>query len=73
MRIAVMQEKRKYIFRSFESLLLMFCIYENRMIVLGIKTGKPLETLVVFGLQSFRPHMLVGEDGFVYISARGQK
>ena len=37
MRIAVMQEKRKYIFRSFESLLLMFCIYENRMIVLGKK------------------------------------
>ena len=33
-------------------------------IILGIKTGKPLETLAVFGLQSFRPHVLVGEDGF---------
>ena len=31
---------------------------------MGIKTGKPLETLAVFGLQSFRPHVLVGEDGF---------
>ena len=26
----------------------------------GIKTGKPLETLAVFGLQSFRPHVLAG-------------
>ena len=31
---------------------------------MGIKTGKPLETLAVFGVQSFRPHVLVGEDGF---------
>ena len=31
---------------------------------MGIETEKPLETLAVFGLQSFRPHVLVGEDGF---------
>ena len=40
----------------------MFCIYENRAIILGIKTGKPLETLAVFGLQSFRPHVLAIAD-----------
>ena len=29
---------------------------------MGIKTGKPLETLAVFGLQSFRPHVLAIAD-----------
>ena len=31
---------------------------------MGIETEKPLETLAVFGLQSFRPHVLVGDGGF---------
>lgn len=44
--------------------MLMFCIHENRAIILGIKTGKPLETLAVFGLQSFRPHVLAEDEGF---------
>ena len=38
--------------------------YENRAIILGIKAEKPLETPAVFGLQSFRPHVLVGDGGF---------
>ena len=42
----------------------MFYIHENRAIILGIKTGKPLETLAVFGLQSFRPHVLAEDEGF---------
>ena len=40
----------------------MFYIHENRAIILGIKTGKPLETLAVFRLQSFRPHVLAIAD-----------
>ena len=44
--------------------MLMFYIHGICVRFLGIKTGKPLETLAVFGLQSFRPHVLVGEDGF---------
>ena len=44
--------------------MLMFCIHGICVRFLGIKTGKPLETLAVFGLQSFRPLVLVGEDGF---------
>ena len=54
----------KCLLRSFVSLMLMFCIHENRAIILGIKTGKPLETLAVFGLQSFRPHVLAEDEGF---------
>ena len=42
----------------------MFYIHENRAKTMGIKIGKPLETLAVFGLQSFRPHVLVGDGGF---------
>ena len=33
----------------------------------NIKTRKPLEILAVFGLYSFRPKVLVVEDGFVCI------
>ena len=44
--------------------MLMFCIHENRAIILGIKTRKPLETLAVFGVQSFRPHVLAEDEGF---------
>ena len=51
-------------FRSFESIMQVIYIHENRAIILGIKTEKPRETPAVFGLQSFRPHVLVGEDGF---------
>lgn len=29
-----------------------------------MKTRKPLETLAVFGLQSFRPHVLAEDEGF---------
>ena len=42
--------------------MLMFCIHENRAIILAIKTRKPLETLAVFGVQSFRPHVLAIAD-----------
>ena len=44
--------------------MLMFCIHENRAIILAIKTRKPLETLAVFGVQSFRPHVLAEDEGF---------
>jgi len=44
--------------------MLVFCIHKNRAIILGIKAGKPIETLAVFGLQPFRPHILVGDGGF---------
>ena len=39
-----------------------FCIHGICVRFLGIKTGKPLETLAVFGLQSFRPHVLAIAD-----------
>ena len=42
--------------------MLMFCIHENRAIILATKTRKPLETLAVFGVQSFRPHVLAIAD-----------
>ena len=44
--------------------MLMFYIHENRAIILAIKTRKPLETLAVFGVQSFRPHVLAEDEGF---------
>ena len=50
--------------RRLESIKREFCIYENRAIILGIKTRKPLESLAVFGLQSFRPHLLAAGEGF---------
>ena len=31
---------------------------------MAIKTRKPLETLAVFGVQSFRPHVLAEGEGF---------
>ena len=50
--------------------MLMFCIHENRAIILAIKIRKPLDTLAVFGVQSFRPHVLAEDEGFDLINVR---